>query len=178
MTISNDWRLTPSLDAFVVSGAERKYIYLVATEKKQYKSAVEKTIGSPYKEIHIELNEFELKFESPDSESSLDPVVMVRNPEVLPDDSWYVVSNFYYPRYLDFFLELPSSGGCFPDITFEAIFSEIPENVSVYDNNCFSSKLFKLIYSKFIQESNILLISTSCDVLKLDKFNEINDEQL
>lgn len=124
MTISNDWRLTPSLDAFVVSGAERKYIYLVATEKKQYKSAVEKTIGSPYKEIHIELNEFELKFESPDSESSLDPVVMIRNPEVLPDDSWYVVSNFYYPRYLDFFLELPSSGGCFPDITFEAIFSE------------------------------------------------------
>ena len=63
MTISNDWRLTPSLDAFVVQGTDRKYIYLVATEKKQYKAAVEKTISSPYREIHIEFNEFELKFE-------------------------------------------------------------------------------------------------------------------
>ena len=123
MTISNDWRLTPSLDAFVVSGMDKKYIYLVATEKKQYKSAVEKTIGAPYKEIHIELNEFQIKFSKPENENSLDPVVMVRNPEVLPDDSWYVVSNFYYPGYINFFLELDSSGGVFTE-TFEAIFSE------------------------------------------------------
>jgi hypothetical protein len=160
MTISNDWRLTPALDAFIVSGSEKKYIYLVATEKKQYKAAVEKTIGSPYKEIHIELNEFEVKFESPELESSIDPVVMVRNPEMLPDDSWYIVSNFYYPRYLDFFLELDSSGGEFPGVTFEAIFSETsPLQV------CFSAPGMKR-YKTYLEEMKRRI---NCEVKKKTK---------
>jgi hypothetical protein len=121
MTISNDWRLTPSLDAFVVQGTDKKYIYLVATEKKQYKAAVEKTISAPYKEIHIELNEFELKFEAPNEGN---PTVYVRNPEILPDGGWYIVSNFYYPGYINYFLELDSKAGEFPGTQFEAIFSE------------------------------------------------------
>ena len=143
MTISNDWRLTPSLDAFVVQGTDRKYVYLVATEKKQYKAAVEKTISSPYREIHIEFNEFELKFEAQDQG---DPIVSIRNPEVLPDNDWYAVSNFYYPGYINYFLELDSKGGEFPGVGFEAVFSEtLPLVVS------FSAPGMKQ-YKKYLEE--------------------------
>ena len=34
-----------------------------------------------------------------------------------------------------------------------------------------------IIYSKFIQPSNILFIHVTCEVSKFDKFNEVNDEQ-
>jgi hypothetical protein len=119
MTIRNDWRLTPSLDAFIVVGVDHKIIYLAAPEKKQYKNAVSKLIGSSSNEIHIDLNEFELKVEL----ESQNPVIFIRNPEVLPDSDWYKVGNFGGNCY-EFFLGLDSKKGEFPGHTFEAIFSE------------------------------------------------------
>ena len=121
MTINtkNDWRLTPSLDAFIVLGIDNKIIYLAASEKKQYKLAVSKLIGTSSKEIHIDINEFEMKISLEHDDLSM----FIRNPEALPDDSWYKVGNFG-GNYFDYFLELSGNKGEFPGHTFEAVFSE------------------------------------------------------
>lgn len=122
MILNNDWRLTPTLVAFIVSSVESRLIYLAAPEKKQYRVAVSKMISAPYKEINIELNEFEIKFckEDPSIQS---PCVYIRNASVLPDDGWYRVGNFS-KNFFDFFLELKSDKGEFPGVLFEAVFSE------------------------------------------------------
>ena len=52
--------------------------------------------------------------------------------------------------------------------------SGTPKNIKSLFSNLFSSKLFKLIYSKLTQESNIFPISVTFEVLKLDKSNELS----
>ena len=47
----------------------------------------------------------------------------------------------------------------------------------LFDDKFSLSKLFILIYSKFLQLKNIEFINKTLGVLKLDKSNEINDEQ-
>lgn len=125
MTNNNDWRLTPEIIAFIVLGVENKVVYLASPEKKTYRAAVSKLVG-PCKEIQSSLNEFELKIQRTDYDE--DPRVFIRNSEVLPDDDWYVVGNFYSPHLLDFFLELNSEKGVFAGETFEAVFSESDPN--------------------------------------------------
>jgi len=48
---------------------------------------------------------------------------------------------------------------------------------ALFDDKFSLSKLFILIYSKFLQLKNIEFINETLGVLKLDKSNEINDEQ-
>ena len=57
------------------------------------------------------------------------------------------------------------------------IFSGTFLNISLTFSNLVSSKLFKLIYSKLVQSKNIPCTSVTNEVLKLDKSNEVNDEQ-
>ena len=46
------------------------------------------------------------------------------------------------------------------------------------ESNFFNSAFSKLIYINFVQLENIFNISTTCDVLKLAKFNEYNEKEL
>ena len=123
MITKDDWRLTPTVEAFLIVGTDRKLVYLAAGEKKQYKNAVLKQITSPsYREVHVGLNEFDLKFAMEEFEDSL--VAYVKNTKAFGDDSWYKVMNFSSRHKDMFFAELNSFKGAFPDCTFEAIFSE------------------------------------------------------
>lgn len=128
MIINDDWRLTPSLEAFVLSGIDSPMCYLSPSDKPQYKNAVIKTIPGSYKEVHIDSNEFELKFCG--SYPFQDLSVFVKSGE-LPSKDWYRIMNFQREDMVKFFLELNSSRGEFPGELFEAIFSETnPTKVS------------------------------------------------
>ena len=128
-----DWRLTPGFVAFISIKGDSKKIWLCARDKKTYKTALKKEIPATttVKELSPDLNEVELKFVRQENEWGDEPGVFIKNEEILPDDSWYQVMNFYEKHLVNFILDASPVKGEFPGQIFEAIFSETePTKVS------------------------------------------------